>query len=795
MNSESALLKDFASEQFGATALSILEELDTEMFVADFNTDELLFVNRKMRAQFGIGDDYTGKRCWEFFQAGQNERCEFCSVYELLEVPRKTVVWEQYNPVANKHYRYTGKAIRWMDGRKAHLQQCQDISEDRARQARLEGAKQQAEKASNAKGEFLSRMSHEIRTPINAIIGMSHIAQGAQTLDKVKDCLQKIDVSSKQLLNIINDILDMSKIEAQKLTLMHDEFDFEQMLMEVASIVSVKSDEKSQQFHIQMDMSMPKYFVGDSLRLSQVILNLLSNAVKFTPARGRITISVRKIEQNDDITLVGIAVSDTGVGISEAGQKHLFDSFEQADGGIARRFGGTGLGLAISKNLIEMMGGAITVESEEHKGSTFTCEVPLSNSNRAETVTGVSDHTDLRSMKVLLVDDSEDVRDYFLMIMKEFNTYAAVAGSSCEGISLMEKAKEEERPFNVAFVDYRMPPPDGIEMARRIQKDFPECEVVMISLSDWAEFGDKARSVGVSRYMPKPLFPSAILNTLQEIVGLPSKRHQGVRVDSQGAFEGRSVLLVEDVQINREIITIELEDTKLELSYAENGQKAVGAFLSEPEKYDLILMDIHMPIMDGYEATKRIRESGKIGAKTIPIVAMTANAFREDVQKCLDAGMSGHIAKPVEYEKLFAMLRKYLPEERKHLDKKAVDSLDGKLPQDSKEIETYVDVQGALARIRGNKAVLKALLNSFMKNTQFQKLKEEVSAGDLDAAAKSAHALKGVTANLSLPAANEMAVLLESKLKGGLSVAESVSEMEEVMAKTFSSIETVLDQL
>ncbi len=401
MNSESALLKDFASEQFGATALSILEELDTEMFVADFNTDELLFVNRKMRAQFGIGDDYTGKRCWEFFQAGQNERCEFCSVYELLEVPRKTVVWEQYNPVANKHYRYTGKAIRWMDGRKAHLQQCQDISEDRARQARLEGAKQQAEKASNAKGEFLSRMSHEIRTPINAIIGMSHIAQGAQTLDKVKDCLQKIDVSSKQLLNIINDILDMSKIEAQKLTLMHDEFDFEQMLMEVASIVSVKSDEKSQQFHIQMDMSMPKYFVGDSLRLSQVILNLLSNAVKFTPARGRITISVRKIEQNDDITLVGIAVSDTGVGISEAGQKHLFDSFEQADGGIARRFGGTGLGLAISKNLIEMMGGAITVESEEHKGSTFTCEVPLSNSNRAETVTGVSDHTDLRSMKVL----------------------------------------------------------------------------------------------------------------------------------------------------------------------------------------------------------------------------------------------------------------------------------------------------------------------------------------------------------------------------------------------------------
>ncbi len=795
MDSESARIANFTSEQFGAIALSILEELDIEMFVADFYTDEILFVNRKMRAVFNIGDDYAGKRCWEYMQADQKERCEFCSVYELLEVPKKTVVWEQYNPISNKFYRYVDKAIRWIDGRRAHLQQCYDISEDRAHQARLEGAKQQAEKASHAKGEFLSRMSHEIRTPINAIIGMSHIAQGAQTLEKAKDCLQKIDVSSKQLLNIINDILDMSKIEAQKLTLMHDEFDFEQMLMEVASIVSVKSDEKSQKFHIQMDMSMPKYFVGDSLRLSQVVLNLLSNAVKFTPVRGKITIAARKLREDEATTLVSIAVSDTGVGISKAGQAHLFDSFEQADGGIARRFGGTGLGLAISKNLVEMMGGKITVESEEHQGSTFTVEVQLNNSNRKETVTGETGGNDLRSLKVLLVDDSEDVRDYFMMIMKEFKTFAAVAGSTEEGVSLLKKAKEEERPYNVAFIDYRMPPPDGIEMARRVQKDFPECEVVMISLSDWAEFGEQARSVGVSRYMPKPLFPSAILNTLQEIVGLPQKRQSGAHVDSEGAFEGRKVLLVEDVQINREIIKLELEDTKLELSYAEDGQKALAAFINEPERFDLILMDIHMPNMDGYEATRRIRKSGKPGAKDIPIVAMTANAFREDVQKCLDAGMNGHIAKPVEYEKLFAMLRKYLPEEQKHLDEKAVEPLADKLPQDIAELKTYVDADGALARIRGNKTVLKALLNSFMKSTQFQQLKAEVEAGDTEAAAKSAHAIKGVAANLSLPAAHEMAALLESKLKSGLSVSESVAEMEEVMAKTFSAIEIVRSQL
>ncbi len=190
-----------------------------------------------------------------------------------------------------------------------------------------------------------------------------------------------------------------------------------------------------------MDMGMPKYYVGDELRLSQIILNLLSNAVKFTPARGRIAITVRKLGEKEGVTVVAIAVSDTGVGISEAGQKHLFASFEQADGGIARRFGGTGLGLAICKNLIEMMGGAITVESEEHKGSTFTCEVPLHNSNRTETVTGVSGRSALGSLKVLLVDDSEDARDYFQMIMKEFNTYAEVAGSPTEGISLMEKAK------------------------------------------------------------------------------------------------------------------------------------------------------------------------------------------------------------------------------------------------------------------------------------------------------------------------------------------------------------------
>ncbi len=796
MNSESARIKDFTTEQFGAIALSILEELDVEMFVADFYTDEILFVNRKMRAQFGIGENYAGKRCWEHFQLEQKERCEFCSVYELIEVPKKTVVWEQYNPISDKYYRYVDKAIRWIDGRKAHLQQCYDISEDRAYQARIEGARRQAEKASTAKGEFLSRMSHEIRTPINAIIGMSHIAQGAQTLEKAKDCLKKIDISSKQLLNIINDILDMSKIEAQKLTLVHDEFDFEQMLMEVASIVSVKSDEKSQKFHIQMDMGMPKYFVGDALRLSQIILNLLSNAVKFTPARGRITITVRKLEQDAEKTLVSIAVSDTGVGISPAARKHLFDSFEQADGSIARRFGGTGLGLAISKNLIEMMGGTISVESEEHVGSTFTCEVPLDNANRTDTVSGPTDRTDLRSLKVLLVDDSEIVRDYFLMIMKEFNTFAAVAGSSPEGLSLMAAAKDEGRPFNVAFIDYRMPPPDGIEMARRIQKDFPECEAVMISVTDWAEYGDKARAVGVTRYVPKPLFPSSILNTLQEIVGLPSRRQaSAASVDSEGAFEGRNVLLVEDVQINREIIALELEDTKLALHYAEDGLKACSAFINAPEKYDLILMDIHMPVMDGYEATRRIRESGLERAKEIPIVAMTANAFREDVQKCLDAGMNGHIAKPVEYEKLFAMLRKYMPEEQKHFDKKAVESVDNGLSLDMQEIKAYVDAEGALARIRGNKTVLKALLNSFMKNTQFAQLKTEVAAGDTEAAAKSAHAIKGVAANLSLPAANEMAALLESKLKSGLNVTESVAEMEEIMAKTFSAIETVLSQL
>ncbi len=441
------------------------------------------------------------------------------------------------------------------------------------------------------------------------------------------------------------------------------------------------------------------------------------------------------------------------------------------------------------------MGGRITVESEEHKGSTFTIEAPLHNSNRTETVTGVSGRTALGSLKVLLVDDSEDVRDYFLVIMKEFNTFAAVAGSSAEGISLMEKAKEEERPFNVVFIDQRMPPPDGIEMARRVQKDFPECEVVMISLSDWTEFGDKARAVGVSRYVPKPLFPSAVLNVLQEIVGLPAKRNKAEHMGARGAFEGRRVLLVEDVQINREIITMELEDTKIELSYAENGQKAVSAYLNDSEKYDLILMDIHMPVMDGYEATKHIRESGKPGAKAVPIVAMTANAFREDVKKCLDAGMNGHIAKPVEYEKLLAMLKKYLPLERKDLNKKAVNSLDGKLSIDNQDIKAFVDAESALARIRGNKAVFKALLNSFLKNTQFQQLKDEINAEDFDAAAKSAHALKGITANLSLPAANEMATLLESKLKGGLGVAESLSEMDEIMAKTVSSIETVLSQL
>ncbi len=531
----------------------------------------------------------------------------------------------------------------------------QDVTEQRMLEKEIIRAKEQAEKSSLAKSEFLSRMSHEMRTPLNAIIGMTSIASAADNKEKKQYCLDKIGDASNHLLGVINDILDMSKIEANKFELSFTEFPFEQMLIRVLNVVNFRIEEKNQTLGVSVSPDIPYSLVGDEQRLAQVIANLLSNAVKFTPERGSITLSARKTaEENGECTLL-IEVKDTGIGISRENQAKLFTAFEQADGGIARKFGGTGLGLSISKRIVAMMGGDIWVRSEPGQGATFSFTIRARRGS-ATRETALRSDIDWNSLRILAVDDMPDVREYFLDLAANMGFACTVAKDGYEALRILQEAGENG--FDVIFVDWRMPGMDGLQFAAELAKKGARRPVViMISAFEQESIEKEAAAVGIKKFLPKPLFATAIVDAVSDALRRSPAAPRNTAYGETGCFAGYAILLAEDIEINREIVITMLEDTGITVDCAENGAQACELFRENPEKYAMIFMDIHMPEVDGYEATRRIRAMDIPRARTVPIIAMTANVFREDIERCLDAGMDGHIGKPINFEALFAKLR------------------------------------------------------------------------------------------------------------------------------------------
>ncbi|MDR2151153.1 MAG: response regulator [Spirochaetaceae bacterium] len=536
-----------------------------------------------------------------------------------------------------------------------------DITEKHLLQQELIAAKELAEQSNKAKTSFLSRMSHEMRTPMNAIIGMTAIAQASHDKERMEYCLNKINDASIHLLGVINDILDMSKIEAGKFELSYSEFNFEKMLLRVTNVMNFRIDEKQQNFVVHLDRTIPKWIYSDEQRLAQVITNLLSNAVKFTPENGSITLSVedttpetmdRSVESNLRITVV-----DTGIGISHEQQKRLFTSFEQADGSIARKFGGTGLGLAISKNIVDLMGGAIWIESEEGKGAAFIVEITVAVRQVAEeTVYPIDWH----KLRVLVVDDSPDILEYFKYFAETIHIQCITALSGAEACRILEHTE----PFDIIFVDWRMPVMNGIELTQKIKHDYKhKAVVIMISATEWATLEDEAKKAGVDGFIAKPLFPSVLVNCINDHLSMRKSTAPISEQEQQSIIEifaGLEILLAEDVEINQEIVIALLEETGVTVTCADNGLKAVEMFAAAPARYALVLMDISMPEMDGFEATKRIRALSHPQAKTVPIIAMTANVFREDIEQCLASGMNDHLGKPIDIEEMMTKLKHYL---------------------------------------------------------------------------------------------------------------------------------------
>jgi CheY-like chemotaxis protein len=493
---------------------------------------------------------------------------------------------------------------------------------------------------------------------MNAIIGMTLIGKSASEQERKNYAFEKIEAASNHLLGVINDILDMSKIEANKLELSYAEFDFEKMLQRVVNVVNFRVEERKQSLTVYIDKDIPRALFCDDQRLAQVLANLLSNAVKFTPEQGHIRLAARLAEEKNGVYTILFEVSDTGIGISEAQQTQLFLPFQQAESGISRKFGGTGLGLAISKRIVEMMDGRIWIESELGKGSTFCFSIKARRGEK-DVPYSLGAGAIWRDTRILVVDGIAETREHFVKTVQEFGAFCEAAASGEESLALIERGGS----YDMYFVDWQLPGMSGVELAREIRVYGDDKCIVLIMpamIQDMSEA--EAKRAGVDKFLSRPLFPSDIFNCINEYLNLDgalAKSSTGEQ-DEVYDFAGRRILLAEDVEINREIVLALLEPTGLNIRCAENGARAVELFREDPELYDIIFMDIQMPEMDGYEATETIRALDTPRAKTIPIIAMTANVFREDVEKCLSAGMNDHVGKPLNFDEVLRKLGEYL---------------------------------------------------------------------------------------------------------------------------------------
>ncbi len=527
---------------------------------------------------------------------------------------------------------------------------------NRAQMKELEEAKQMAEKASKSKGEFLSNMSHDIRTPMNAIVGMTAIATAhMDDPQQVSNCLKKITMSSRHLLGLINDVLDMSKIESGKMTLNEEFVSLREIMESIVSIVQPQMKAKHQKFNISIFNITSENVHCDSVRLNQVMLNLLSNAIKFTPEGGSIEVSIYEevSPKGGDYVRIRISVKDTGIGMSEEFRQHIFESFAREDNKRIDRTEGTGLGMAITKYIVDAMKGEITVKSQQGVGTQFQVVLDLMRAEER-----VEDMV-LPDWIMLVVDDDQQLCESTVDSLRSIGIRAEWVLDGEDAVQMAAQHHKAHNDYHVILLDWKLPDMDGIQIARELRRQLgDDVPILLMSAYDWTEIEDEARAAGISGFLMKPLFRSTLFYGLKPYVGV--EEVQTAKEEKVPEFSNKRILVAEDNELNWEIANELLHALGLELEWAENGEVCTELFRrSDPGYYDAILMDIRMPIMDGYEATDAIRAMDRPDV-ALPIIAMTADAYSDDIQRCLSHGMNAHVAKPIDIGEVTRILKKYM---------------------------------------------------------------------------------------------------------------------------------------
>ncbi|MDR1703355.1 MAG: response regulator [Clostridiales bacterium] len=618
-----------------------------------------------------------------------------------------------------------------------------EVLQDKNRQ--LEEAITRANEASQAKSLFLSNMSHDIRTPLNGIIGMTYIASGnLNNPIKLGDCLRKIEKSSKHLQTLINDVLDMSKIESGKFYLNAAEVFLPDFTRGLINIIGQQMKAKNQELDVSVFSVVHETVLGDQLRLNQLFINILSNAVKFTSVGGAVRLAIKELPvENEDIARFEFTIQDTGIGMSEEFLQHIFDSFSREQDSRIDKIEGSGLGLSIAKRIADMMGGDIGIESEKDRGTTFivTLEFPLGNAWAAPAA--------LNGLRVIIADKDGAVCADVINTLGRLGITAAAAANPEEAVALLKAGQ-----YDAAIIDTSMP-----HLLEQLDEKLP---VLVSSVFDGAETSASIKII------QKPFYCSTLFNAIQSLRTAVSDEPDAVSSANGIRLDGVRILMAEDNELNTEIAVEILTAAGIALDCAVNGKEAVEKFNnSRPGEYEIILMDMQMPVMTGCQAAAAIRELPRPDAKTVPIIAMTANAFEDDVREALSAGMNAHVAKPVNFETLKHVLLKYLPDAA---FKDAGPSGGGAAVIEGDSLleavaARGVNVRSGLARLAGNRKAYESILKKFPADKSYDTLMDAMRSKDYEAARKAAHALKGITANLSMDGLSETVYRLEQALK------------------------------